>query len=199
MKKEWVEFPDDELNFYEEMLVALLGTLSPGGYNLKEGGGNGKPCEEAKQKMSESHLGEKNHMFGKTHTDDAKKKLSEKMSGENNPMFGKTHTDDTKRKMSCENNPMFGKTHPDEVKQKISKAHKGKILTKEHKKKISENQPASKIVYQYELDGTFLQSFISTEEAARSLKKKEGSSIRQCIRGKCKTAYGFKWSYIELL
>ena len=36
--KEWYEVPDEDLKLYE-MLVTLLGTLSPGGYNLREGGG----------------------------------------------------------------------------------------------------------------------------------------------------------------
>jgi group I intron endonuclease len=48
----WYEVPDDELNFYEEMLVALMGTLAPDGYNLKEGGGNiGKMSEVVKKKL----------------------------------------------------------------------------------------------------------------------------------------------------
>ena len=58
--KEWYEVPDEDLNKHEEMLVALFGTLSPGGYNLVEGGGStGRPSEETKQKMSEAHSGEK--------------------------------------------------------------------------------------------------------------------------------------------
>ncbi|AGE49163.1 GIY-YIG catalytic domain-containing endonuclease [Acanthocystis turfacea Chlorella virus Br0604L] len=68
MKKEWQEVSDDKLNFYEEMLVALLGTLSPGGYNLREGGGSrGSLCEDTKQKITLS-------LIGKTRTDETKKK-----------------------------------------------------------------------------------------------------------------------------
>jgi group I intron endonuclease len=92
MKKEWIEIPDDELNFYEEMLVALLGTLAPGGYNLKEGGGNGKPCEEVRKKLSDSYK-------GKTHTEESKQKMSDKQKGENHPMYGKTHTYEAKQNM----------------------------------------------------------------------------------------------------
>ena len=116
--KDWYEVPDDDLNFYEEMLIALLGTLSPNGYNLKEGGGNGKLSEETKQKISESLSGEKNYR--------------------------------------------------------------------------------SKRVYQYDLEGNELGTFPSTGEAARYLKKKSGSIISRCARGKLKSAHGFKWSYINV-
>ncbi|AGE56076.1 GIY-YIG catalytic domain-containing endonuclease [Acanthocystis turfacea Chlorella virus MO0605SPH] len=209
-EKHWYEVPDEELNQHEELMVEVLGTLAPGGYNLKEGGGSGgKLCEEVKQKMSKSLTGDKNPMFGKTHTDNAKEKMSVAltglMSGEKNPMFGRTHTDDAKKKisekmsgtMSGEKNPMFGRTgesspfygrtHPDEVKQKMSDA------------KIGDKHHRSSKVYQYELDGTFTQSFCSGGEAARSLNKKGGgSNICACAHGKCPTAYGFKWSFTEL-
>jgi len=142
VEKEWYEVPDEDLNFYEEMLVALLGTLSPGGYNLKEGGGNGKPSEESRQKMSEAKTGEKH------------------------PMYGKEHTEETKKKMSD--------------------AHTGKEHTN------------SKKVYQYKLDGTYVNEFYSSGEAARALEKNNGSKIRSCACGDRKTAYGFKWSYTEL-
>ena len=145
MKKEWIEIPDDELNFYEEMLVALLGTLAPDGYNLREGGGNGKWCEEVKQKMSESHA-------GRSKTYDHKKKISESLAG-------RSKTDD-------------------------------------HKKKISES--LFKKVYQYDLNGTLVQSFESIEEATQSLNKTDMSNIGKCANGKRNSAYGFKWSFTEL-
>jgi group I intron endonuclease len=52
--KDWYECPDGDLNKHEELMVEVLGTLVPGGYNLKEGGGNSKMSEETKQKMSEA-------------------------------------------------------------------------------------------------------------------------------------------------
>ncbi|AGE49158.1 GIY-YIG catalytic domain-containing endonuclease [Acanthocystis turfacea Chlorella virus Br0604L] len=162
MKKEWIEIPDDELNFYEELLVALLGTLAPDGYNLREGGGNGKWCEEVKQKMSDSHI-------GITHTDIAKQKMSTAHTGKNK-------TVEVKQKMSeaktGENHPMYGKT--------------------------GENHPASKKVYQYTIDGMFVQSYASIEDATQSLNKTSGSVIGKCANGKRKTAYGFKWSFTKL-
>ncbi|AGE59102.1 GIY-YIG catalytic domain-containing endonuclease [Paramecium bursaria Chlorella virus OR0704.2.2] len=168
--KEWYEIPDEELNFYEEMLVALLGTLSPGGYNLREGGGStGKLSEETKKKMSEAQT-------GKTRTEEHKQKMSE------------AHT---------------GKVLSDEHKQKLSEAHTGKVLSEETKKKMSESRSgeknhASKKVYQYTIDGTYVDSYGFSEEAARALGKTDGSSISKCARGKRPSAYGFKWSQEKL-
>ncbi|AGE53642.1 GIY-YIG catalytic domain-containing endonuclease [Acanthocystis turfacea Chlorella virus GM0701.1] len=223
-EKHWYEVPEEELNQHEELMVEVLGTLVPDGYNMKEGGGNGKMCEEVKKKISESLTGrtlsddhrqnlsialsDGNHpMFGKTHTDDAKQNMSAAKSGENNPMFGKTLTDNHKQKLSDansgENHPFYGQTLTDEHKQNISKGLTGKTHTDEHKQNISkgltgEKNHMSKTMYQYDLDGTFVQSFASGGEAVRSLNKTDGTLINRCARGERPSAYGFKWSYTKL-
>lgn len=60
--------------------------------------------EETKQKMSESHKGEKNYWYGKHLSEETKTKLSDaqkgKYDGENNPMYGKHHTKETRDKIS---------------------------------------------------------------------------------------------------
>ncbi|AGE53253.1 GIY-YIG catalytic domain-containing endonuclease [Paramecium bursaria Chlorella virus Fr5L] len=180
VKKEWYEIPDEDLNFYEEMLVALLGTLSPGGYNLMEGGGSkGRPSEESKKKMSEAQTGEKNPNYGRT--------------GKKHPMYGRTG----------EKHPMYGNNHTEETKKKISEAHIGKTLSDEHRQKMSdaksgEKNHNSKKVYQYTIDGTYVGSYGSSGEAARALEKTDGTLIRKCARGKLPSAYGFKWSREKL-
>ena len=180
---EWYEVPDEELNFYEEMLVALLGPLAPGGYNLMEGGGSkGRPSEESKQKMSEAQK-------GKTHTEEAKQKMSEAQKG-------KMRTEEHKQKLREAN---LGKTHTEKTKKKMRETHTGKEHTEETKKKMSEaktgeKNKTSKCVYQYTIDGTYVDSYGSSGEAARALGKTDGSSICSCARGKRPTAYGFKWT-----
>jgi len=149
VKIDWYEVPDEDLNKHEELMVEVLGTLSPGGYNLMEGGGSaGKPSEETKQKMSEAQAGEKAYWYGK---------------------IGEKH-------------------HTEESKQKIREAKSG------------EKNPKSKKVYQYNLDGTYVNDFASSGEAARALGKSRGSLISMCAggKGKRKTAYGFKWSREKL-
>ena len=175
--KEWYEVPNDDLNFYEEMLVALLGTLSPCGYNLKEGGGStGKLSEETREKISEASL-------GKTLSEETKQKMREAKKGEKHNMFGKEHTEESKHKMR---EAHTGKEHTEETKKKMREAKSG------------EKNPTSKKVYQYTLDGTYVDDFGSSGEAARALGKSSGSLISMCARGELKTAYGFKWSYTEL-
>ena len=187
VEKEWYEIPDEDLNFYEEMLVALLGTLAPGGYNLMEGGGSkGRPSEETKQKMSEAQK-------GKTHTEEAKQKMSEAQKG---PTRTEEHTQ-TLREAN------LGKTHTEKTKKKMRETHTGKEHTEETKKKMSEaktgeKNKTSKCVYQYTIDGTYVDSYGSSGEAARALGKTDGSLISKCAHGKRPTAYGFKWTREKL-
>ena len=187
-EKHWYEVPDEVLNDHEELMVEVLGTLAPNGYNLKEGGGSGgKWCDEVKQKISVSHK-------GKTLSDDHKQSISVGLTGKalsddhkqsiSDSLKGRTHTDEAKQKNRAAHT---GKTHTEDAKQKMSDAHKG---TKNHN---------SKEVYQYNIDGTFVQSFASSGEAATHLKKTSGAHIRECANGTRKTAFGFKWSYIEFL
>ena len=163
IEKDWYYCPDKELNKHEELMVEVLGTLSPNGYNLIGGGGNsGKRSEETKQKNREALLGKpksKEHTrknreahLGKKDSEKTRQKKREASGGKNNPMYGKT----------------------------------------------GEKHPTSKRVYQYDLDGIFINSFGSSEEAGKHFEK-DGSCIRKCACAKNsrrrKTAYNFKWSY----
>jgi group I intron endonuclease len=199
--KEWYEVLDDDLNFYEEMLVALLGTLSPSGYNLKEGGGSkGKMSEESKQKNRKAHIGktlskEHKQKIGDGQRGNPKSKEHKQKIGDGNR--GKIVNKETRQKMSGENNPMYGIPRPQEIKQMLSEANSGENNFMYGK--TGEKCPTSKRVYQYDMGGNILESFGSCEEAARELKKPNGSSIGACARGVKgrKTAHGFKWAYTK--
>ena len=204
-EKDYYECPNEDLNFDEELLVSEMGTLSPDGYNLREGGGNiGKPSEDTKKKMSEAVTGEKNHNYGKIASEETKKKMSEAKKGDKNYLFGKTLSEETKQKLSeaqrGDKSHWYGKTHTEESRQKMSRAQLGKTHTEESKQKMSEAQLGekthkSKRVYQYDLEGNFIGSFGSNAEAARYIKQKDCSSINRCVHGKLKKTYGFRWSY----
>lgn len=151
-EKHWYEVPDEELNDHEELMVEVLGTLAPGGYNLKEGGGScGKLSEETKEKIGAANKGKilseatrrkisKAHI-GKTVSVETKQKMSEVSTG-------RTHTDETKQKMSNskkdEKSHMYGKTKSDEIKQKISITLTGRTLSDETKLKISDAHKGEK-------------------------------------------------------
>jgi group I intron endonuclease len=93
-EKDYYECPDEDLDKHEELMIEVLGTLAPGGYNLKEGGDNRKMSGETKQKMSESHLGKKlseetkqkisEAKIGHDVSGETKQKMSEAKRGENN-------------------------------------------------------------------------------------------------------------------
>lgn len=69
---------------------------------------------ESRKKKSDSMMGERNHFYGKHHTEDTKKLLHELNAGENNPNYGKSPSEETRRKLSeaksGSNHPMYG-TH----------------------------------------------------------------------------------------
>ena len=180
---DWYECPDNVLDKHEELMIEVLGTLAPDGYNLKSGGSNGKHSDESNQKNRDAHL-------GKMHTEETKQKMSESQRG-------KTLSDKTKQKMS---EAKLGKTKSEETRGKMSESQRGKTLSDETKQKMSEAQRGeknhySKRVYQYDLEGNLLGSYGSCEEAGRHLEKRDGTKISKCACGKQKTAYSFKWSY----
>ena len=166
--KDWYECPDEDLNFDEELLIREMGTISPNGYNLREGGGShGKHSEESKQRMRVATL-------GKTRSEETRQRCKEAKAGKNHPMYGKTRSKKSKRKQSesvtGERNHMYGKT--------------------------GEKHHNSKRIYQYDIDGTFIDSFVSAVEAGLYFEK-DASSIKACARGsrRHKSAYKFQWSY----
>jgi group I intron endonuclease len=89
--------------------------------------------EERKQKYG--NIGERNGMYGKTHTEEARKIFSEVHKG-NTYCKGKKASEETRQKFSeiaknriGEKNPFFGKHHTEESKEKIREKRCGIIPT----------------------------------------------------------------------
>jgi group I intron endonuclease len=103
-------------------------------------------------------LGERNGMYGKTHTEEVRKNNAILKKGNIN-FKGHKHTEETKQKLSeirknkntGEKNPFFGKHHTEETKQKIKEKSKGRLPP--NTKKIT-------------INGVF---YISITEAGRQL------------------------------
>jgi len=90
-------------------------------------------CEERKEKYGK--IGEKNGMYGKTHTEEARKIFSKVHTG-NSYCKGKKASEETRQKFSeiakqriGEKNPFFGKHHTEETKEKIREKRCGIIPT----------------------------------------------------------------------
>jgi predicted GIY-YIG superfamily endonuclease len=76
--------------------------------------------KETKLKLSIAHKGNK-YNLGNTHSIESKNKISKKVKGKNNPMYGKIHSTETLKKIS---NKLKGRVISDEHKQKLSEASK---------------------------------------------------------------------------
>lgn len=50
-------------------------------------------------------------------------------------------------------------------------------------------------IFQYDLEDNFIKEWPSIRQAGFELRNNQGESIRKCLKGLQKTAYGFKWKY----
>jgi group I intron endonuclease len=117
---------------------------------------NAKLCPEEYARIYCGKIGEKNGMYGKTHTEDVIRKIKEKLHSwysENDgyrkgKTFEEVHgaeiAEHLKRKLSefastrtGAKNPFYGKHHSDEAKQKIREKHLGKPLSQSAKLAIT--------------------------------------------------------------
>jgi group I intron endonuclease len=107
-----------------------------------------------------------------------------------------------------------GKKHTEQTKHKMSESAKGKKKSLEHIAKLPQNQKGctrpkaseatkikqslnsgkSKIVYQYTMNGIFIDEYRNVSEAQRCLGIK---NISSAALGKIPSSGGFKWSYTK--
>lgn len=89
-----------------------------------------------------------------------------------------------------------GKKRSEETKQKISatKKQNPRILTQNVIETCRQASTTTKPVYQYDLDGNYVNHYVSINEAARQLGIRN-DGISACLRKKQNTAYGYQWFY----
>lgn len=207
----------EELNALEKYWIWVLNSMVPNGYNLKEGGANGKHNKESIKKMSRAMKGRKC-----PHTKEWDKKISNANKG---------------RKLTKEHCKILSETHKgiklsEETKKKMSEVHKGinkgKKLSKEHCKKLSEakigthrtEETKRKISIALKGKMTWMKGRHHTKEAKRRIGKivkciengkiyhtiKEASiglnvhsgNISEVLNNRRKTAGGYHWQFVKL-
>lgn len=172
------ECEDDELNKWEMYFIKELNTKAPNGYNLTDGGET---------------------IIGYTHTEETKRKIGEANKGKEPWIKGKHLSKETRNKLSelhkGEKNYFYGKHLSEEHKKKLSEALKGKKLSEETKKKMSDKR--SKPVLQINKNtNEVIAEFPSIKEIERIFGYSH-QNISACCNGKPQhnTAYGYKWQY----
>lgn len=133
---------EQELNDKEKYWIQFYKSFDPQfGYNLTMGGQNGScPNEETKRKMSSALKGRiftiewknkiSDSMRGRTIPENVRKKISNSLSGQNHPMYGKRGKD----------SPLYGRKYSAERCKNIALGQKGRHLSEETKRKISESK-----------------------------------------------------------
>ena len=183
----------------EKMVISKIGRRDLGLGTLvnKTDGGDGRlsspHSDKTKQKISETKKSQHLHSIV---TEETKEYLKLINTGDKNPMWGKTHTDEVKEthslRVSGINHPMFGKTHSKETIDKIIDSRNKSVNQKELNRLHSELK--SKSVLQFSLSGKFIQDFKSIKIAALSTGCSE-SIIGKSCRGVIKTPRRFVFKF----
>lgn len=159
----------EDWRYWEEFYIWLFKSW---GFKLENknngGGGPSNYTEEQKQKMRKPRPG-------------SGKKISKTLKERNHSKY-----------------------YTNDVKEKISKNNKGKSKPFSDTHKIAmgiAKRKQAKPVLQYDLEDNFIKEWESKGQAAFWIKSQTGktsnltSQIKDCILGKQKTAFGFKWKY----
>lgn len=128
------------IKFYgrENNGTGILCNMTDGG----EGTSGWELSDETKDKMSNSHLGDKNINYGKPRSDSVKNKISLATTGRKLPketldkLIGRKLTDEHKKNISLAGT---GRKQTEEAKEKVAASKRGISRSEETKKKISIN------------------------------------------------------------
>lgn len=187
------------------------------GFNFAEYGSGGgvKPSEETRRKLSKAGMGrkmserailllrqrrgEKHHLFG-TKWSEQRRANHPDMSGPNNPCYGIPKTDEQKAKISAtrkslglfgSKSPTFGiKKSPEEIEKMRIRAT-GVKPTQGAIDKLRKNNPSKRSICKFDLNGLYLDRFISASEAARNVDGDPSGLLKMAKLGK--SYKGFIW------
>lgn len=110
-------------------------------------------------------------------------------------ILGIKRSEETKLKMS---KSQTGKKHSEETKKKQSLVAKNRVWTQEQinarLEGIKNGDRTSKPIIKMDLDNNFIKLYISATEAEKECSVKR-NAIVECLKGRNKSAGGFKWKY----
>lgn len=166
-----------DADFFEDYFIKEYDSIN-NGYNIKEGGSNGKMTEESKRKISEANKGHKvseatRFAVSLAHkgialTEEHKAKISENVKGEKHPLWGTHQSELSKLKNSESNKKIYlpiseggkGYIHPSTGKKKGP-------LSDETKRKLSEVKSGSN------------NSFFGKKHSLESIEKIKNTKARK--------------------
>lgn len=113
----------------------------------------------------------------------------EKMSGKNNWAYGRKGKD----------SPVYGLKHSQETKDKLRAMKTGSKLSEEHKRNIGLAGKGKGKVPIRSKCGLEFEGIIDAAEYIRSLGLSDSpqGSIKSCLGGRSKSAFGYVWEYIK--
>lgn len=176
------------------------------GYNITEGGDGWSGVthsQASKDKISKSKIGKRPNRDYTKISNSTKNKISNTLKiyykTHKNPRYGVHLSDETKEKLRQAN---LGKTYSQEIKDKHRHQawNKGVPMTekaKQHLKEINMGRVVKRrTVGQFDLQDNLIATFISCTDAERHTGFKR-PQITKCCLNYCKSAYGYKWKYLE--
>lgn len=198
----------EELDKLEDMYIKLYNTSqSRFGYNKRMGGANGSLSKETRNKLSVSHIGKhigvKNSMYGKKHTEETKARMRDNhfnVCGSNNPNATKVFCVTTGEVFDCIADarmayPSVGTNIPEACKGNLSFAGRTKdtkmpLQWLYYEDYIENNYVLQTIDSKYKpvYCITTNKYFTNAQEACDYYGMKSATGVKDCCRGKRKTA-----------
>jgi group I intron endonuclease len=165
--------PNEQLDKAEIDEMSHKNSLSPNGYNIREGGSGGKHSQESIDKIRASHT-------GKNHTDETKEKLRRINTGKKR----------TPESIERTRQALLGKPKTQDAIKNSAQARTGLVRTIETKEKMRLSRQIE--VEQWSVDGVYIKTHPSIKKATI---ESGCNDISKCCRGKYKQSGGFVWKY----
>ena len=124
-----------DADYWERHFIRIHDSIN-NGYNIREGGSNGKMSDESKKKISDANRGENNGMFGKEAWNKGKTGIMPEPWNKGKLLL--PLSDKTKAKIGISNIGKHSMPKTNEQKAKISLGLIGKKLSDETRRKMSE-------------------------------------------------------------